>query len=222
MKYQFMKKVVLCLSFVALCNPVFAQTDFESSKVCAYLVNSEGEKIDLFTESNTELNSYVPVGELSLFSASPLEYSQEVEVVVPEELLTNVVKDTLDDYNTNEDGNVKVWVKVFFTRMYNDVLITRIQSNVRNNLPDRYRLSQYFVGSECNDGGKGYQIVTWRDLPLTFFDRYTGFNKFANIQDHSGFRVFARANVSVRDKRTGNISHVYMNFAPWGGVALDE
>ena len=193
----------------------------EQDVVQAYFQKDDGERVMVENVDISSEEIVVPLGEMALFSANLPEYSREVELEVDDNILLGhqVESGTKQDSRQKYNGKVKLWVKLFYNQVGNNVLITRVQSNVRNDDKRKYKLINYFMAALCEQNNGNGKIKKWDNLPLQFVDRYTYFSDYVNTRLHGDFRVSARAHVYIKDSLTNsNLGELYVNLSPWGGV----
>lgn len=192
----------------------------------AYFKTPEGETVSL--DDVTLSTVAKPITTYSTLANSAtsneIEWEKETEVTLDAKTLAKIEKargitsdGSISDDRYDNSRNIKLWVKLFYSKNYNNVLITRIQSVYRNNAPNRFSVQGFFVGVSCRGNWDNSQWDNWEDLPGQSFDRYTGYRKYVSVTEHDHFYCFGRSQVAVYNKSGTFLGYVYLNLQPWGG-----
>ena len=199
---------IFCLGFFDLAEA----NEVENDVVEACFKTASGEKIEL---NDVVIQPEVLVtssDNLACFSeAASTEYSREVEASIR-------ASNSSDSGFATDDRNVgKVWLKVYYSRMGDKVLITRVQGNV--GCKNGYRLGGYFVKVACTQDMSDSQSIDWKKLPIAPFDRYTDFKQFVDVSKHDYFDCSARSEVQIYKSNSGKyFGTAWLALKPFGGV----
>lgn len=91
---------------------------------------------------------------------------------------------------------IHLTLKFFYKRVFDDVLVTDVESYYTNDAQDELKTKHYFVRM-CAENfyGKGNQLKYWQDIEGNHLKKETGFKNIVSVSNSPFFHCYAQASL---------------------------